>query len=132
MNVDANGNPLPINSPLRDHIFVGTTTYKIVVDPTPLPGGGIIVYAALGGKNGGLWRSLDGGNHWTNLSAGVVPQVNGQNAAATDVLLDPASAAPQRATSTSSTPASRASASSSAPTEARASARCLATSAPTT
>ncbi len=89
-NVDASGNPLPINSPLRDHIFVGTTTYKIIVDPNPLSGGNII-YAALGGPNGGLWRSLDGGNHWTNMSAGIVPKVNGQNAAATDVLLDPAS-----------------------------------------
>jgi subtilisin-like proprotein convertase family protein len=83
------GTPLPENSPFRDHIFVGTTTNKIVVDPTQLPGGGVIVYAALGGKNGGLWRSDDGGNTWQNLSAGVVPQVNGQNAAATDVLLDP-------------------------------------------
>ena len=87
------GTPLPENSPFRDHIFVGTTTYKIIVDPTaqPGPGGGVIVYAALGGPHGGLWRSLDGGNTWTNLSAGVVPQVNGQNAAATDVVLDPAS-----------------------------------------
>ena len=92
VNVDANGNPLPINSPLRDHIFVGTTTYKIIVDPTPTSNGGVIVYAALGGPHGGLWRSDDGGNHWTNLSQGVIPQVNGQNAAATDVLLDPASA----------------------------------------
>jgi subtilisin-like proprotein convertase family protein len=94
VNVDANGNPLPINSPLRDHIFVGTTTYKIIVDPTPLPGGGVIVYAALGGPNGGLWRSIDDGDHWTNLSAGVIPLVNGQPAAATDVLLDPVSASP--------------------------------------
>ena len=94
VNVDGSGNPLPINSPLRDHAFVGSTTYKMVVDPTLLPGGGLIVYAALGGKNGGLWRSLDGGDHWTNLSAGIVPQVNGQNAAATDVLLDPASKSP--------------------------------------
>ncbi len=92
VNVDANGNPLPINSPLRDHIFVGTTTYKIIVDPTATPNGGVIVYAALGGPHGGLWRTEDGGNHWQNLSQGVIPQVNGQNAAATDVLLDPASA----------------------------------------
>ena len=84
VNVDASGNPLPINSPLRDHMFVGSTTYKIVVDPTPQPGGGVVVYAALGGKNGGLWRSTDGGGHWTDLMAGT----------ATDVLLDPASASP--------------------------------------
>jgi subtilisin-like proprotein convertase family protein len=89
VNVDSAGNPLPINSPLRDHIFVGTTTYKIVVDRTPPTGGGVIVYAALGGKNGGLWRSTDGGNTWQNFSAGVIPQVNGQNAAATDIILDP-------------------------------------------
>ena len=84
VNVDANGNPLPENSPLRDHIFVGSTTYKMVVDPTALPGGGVIVYAALGGKNGGLWRSIDGGDHWQLLRSGT----------ATDVLLDPASASP--------------------------------------
>jgi subtilisin-like proprotein convertase family protein len=76
------GTPLPIDSPFRDHIFVGTTTYKMIVDPTALPGGGVIVYAALGGANGGLWRSVDGGNDWSLLKAGT----------ATDVLLDPYSA----------------------------------------
>ena len=89
VNVDGAGNPLPINSPLRDHMFVGTTTYKIVVDPKAQTGGGVIVYAALGGTHGGLWRSTDGGNHWTNLSAPIAAI---GNAAATDVLLDPASA----------------------------------------
>jgi subtilisin-like proprotein convertase family protein len=88
VNVDAAGNPLPEDSPLRDHAFVGSTTYRMAVDPTPLPGGGdpggrVIVYAALGGRNAGLWRSLDGGNHWQNLAPGLT---------ATDVLLDPASA----------------------------------------
>ena len=36
--------------------------------------------------------TFDGGNTWQNLSAGVIPQVNGQNASATDVIIDPASA----------------------------------------
>ena len=89
VNVDASGNPLPINSPMRDHALVGTTTYKVVVDPTPAAGGGVIVYAALGGPDGGLWRSVDGGGHWQLLSASI--QAGGQDAAATDVILDPAS-----------------------------------------
>src|SRR5581483_7780519 len=34
-NVDGNGNLLPMNSPLRDHQFVGLTSFRIVVDPKP-------------------------------------------------------------------------------------------------
>ena len=34
VNVDANGNLLPINSPLRDRKFVGATSFKVVVDPS--------------------------------------------------------------------------------------------------
>lgn len=83
-NVDASGNPLPMNSPARDHLFSNraagaTYAYKIVVDPRPTPSGQIIVYAALGGANGGLWRSLDSGDTWQNMRAGEC----------TDVVLDP-------------------------------------------
>jgi subtilisin-like proprotein convertase family protein len=81
-NVDASGNLLPINSPLRDHVFVGTSTYKVVVDPRPTPSGDVIIYAALsdqtGRGKGGIWRSLDSGKHWAQVFAGD----------ATDVTLD--------------------------------------------
>jgi subtilisin-like proprotein convertase family protein len=81
-NVDANGNTLPLNSPQRDHIFVGTHTFKVLVDPRPTPSGNVIVYAALTGPNGGVWRSLDSGNHWQRMRAGQV----------TDLVFDPNSA----------------------------------------
>ena len=89
-NTDSSGNPLPESQ--RDHNFVGDFTYKVVVDPTPGTNGGIIIYAAMGGPTGGLYRSLDGGNNWTLLSGNL--QSNGANAAATDVILDPASKSP--------------------------------------
>ncbi len=93
-NVDASGNPLPLNSPLRDHVFDNTATFKVVVDPKLYPGinGGVIIYAALSDVDatghavtaygatsaGGIWKSVDSGNHWTKLLPGE----------ATDVLLD--------------------------------------------
>ncbi len=78
-NVDAAGNILPINSPLRNHIFVGSTSFKVVVDPRPTVTGETIVYAAVSGTSGGLWRSLDTGKTWQLMRAGQ----------ATDVVLDP-------------------------------------------
>jgi subtilisin-like proprotein convertase family protein len=78
-NVDAAGNVLPMNSPQRDHIFVGTTSFKVLVDPRPTPSGNVIVYAALSGTNGGIWKSSDSGNHWSLMRAGQ----------ATDVVFDP-------------------------------------------
>ncbi len=81
-NVDSNGNELPMASPLRDHIFTqGTSAFKIAVDPTPTPSGQVIVYAALSGAKGGIWRSTDSGNTWQLMLAGQ----------ATDLTLDPAS-----------------------------------------
>ncbi len=88
-NVDANGVQLPANSPLRDHTFVGDFTYKVVVDPNPEGNGQIIIYAALGGPTGGLYRSFDSGDHWTLLSGGATNPNTGAPAAATDVVLDP-------------------------------------------
>ncbi|MCU0420587.1 MAG: hypothetical protein MUC38_13120, partial [Cyclobacteriaceae bacterium] len=55
----------------RNHLFAnngGTAGFRVVVDPTPLPDGQTIVYAALAGPAGGLWRSLDTGNTWQKLS----------------------------------------------------------------
>ncbi len=80
-NVDGAGAPLPLNSPARDHVFVGATTFKVVVDPKLTLQGQVIIYAAVGGPNGGLWRSVDSGDHWTLMRAGQ----------ATDVVLDPTS-----------------------------------------
>jgi subtilisin-like proprotein convertase family protein len=80
-NVDANGNILTMASPARDHLFVGTSGRKIIFDPTPLPNGGIVAYAALSGTNGGIYRTLNGGNTWQLIRAGD----------ATDVVLGAAS-----------------------------------------
>ena len=88
-NVDANGVPLPENSPLRDHTFIGDFTYKVAVDPNPEANGQAIIYAALGGPTGGLYRSLDDGSHWTLLSGGFTNPNTGRPAAATDIVLDP-------------------------------------------
>jgi subtilisin-like proprotein convertase family protein len=93
INVDGSGNPLPINSPMRDHMFVGTTSFKVVVDPVHAPSGpnDVVVYMALGGSatSGGLWRSLDSGKHWTRMTDTTS---NSPSAIATDVVLAPASA----------------------------------------
>ena len=43
----------------------------------------MIIYAALGGLNGGLWRSVDTGQTWRKLSNDTV-----QGTIATDVVLD--------------------------------------------
>ena len=64
VNVDASGNLLPITSPQRDRMFVGSTAFKVVVDPQLTPDGQVIIYAALSGTNGGIWRSEDTGNTW--------------------------------------------------------------------
>jgi subtilisin-like proprotein convertase family protein len=84
-NFDAQGNPLAVTSGLRDHVFAGTTAFKIVVDPHLSPTGDVIVYAAMSNGStsgaaagGGLWRSLDSGKTWQKMKAGN----------ATDVVLD--------------------------------------------
>ena len=59
--------------------FVGTTAYKVVVDPKLTPTGQVIIYAAMSGTNGGIWRSEDTGQTWQLMLAGK----------ATDVVLDP-------------------------------------------
>jgi subtilisin-like proprotein convertase family protein len=71
-NVDAQGNWLPISSPARDHKFVGTTSFKVLIDPHTDPSGGIFIYVAIGGggPNDGVWRSRDGGNTWTVIRSG--------------------------------------------------------------
>ncbi len=77
-NVDSSGNPLPIettNPALeRNRTFVGDTIYQVVVDPK-LSSGQVIIYAAVSGPTGGIWRSLDSGAHWTNMLPGQATSV---------------------------------------------------------
>jgi subtilisin-like proprotein convertase family protein len=75
VNVDSAGNILAMGSPSRDHMFLGTTSFKIVVDPNPLPNGQIAVYLAVSGPNGGLYRSADSGNTWQLIRKGQATDV---------------------------------------------------------
>jgi subtilisin-like proprotein convertase family protein len=77
--LDSTNNDLPFAQ--RDHAFAangGTTSFRVVVDPTVTLTGDTIVYAALSGPAGGLWRSLDTGRTWQLMRGGQ----------ATDVVLD--------------------------------------------
>jgi subtilisin-like proprotein convertase family protein len=83
----------PAGAPQRDHSFArfgGTTTFKVAVDPTPLPNGNVIIYAALTalGTNtdGGIWRSLDTGATWQLMRAGNATDVTLDLASGTGVL----------------------------------------------
>lgn len=87
-NVDANGNVLPMSSPLRDHIFARATAFKIVADPRLGPNGEAVVYMAISdatgaeraaNRAGGIWRSIDSGKTWERVRPGQ----------ATDVVLAP-------------------------------------------
>ncbi len=78
--LDSTNNNLPFSQ--RDHIFAqGTTSFKVVVDPNLTSSGQVIIYAALSGAQGGIWRSFDTGQTWTKVLAGN----------ATDVTLAPTS-----------------------------------------
>ena len=90
--LDSTNNNLPYAQ--QDHLFAETnatlgtvagvtSAYKVVVDPNPTPNGNVIIYAALGGLNGGLWRSEDTGQTWQKLSDDAV-----EGTIATDVVLD--------------------------------------------
>ena len=82
-NYNAQGQELPTAQ--RKHEFVGTSTYKVIIDPKPTPDNNVIIYAALGGGQngpngqGGLYRSIDSGHTWQLMRAGY----------ATDVVFDP-------------------------------------------
>ncbi len=74
-NVDASGNPLPIASTDRNRQFVGDTSFAVVVDPTLTTNGGVIIYAAMSGTSGGIWRSEDTGKTWTLMLSGQATSV---------------------------------------------------------
>jgi subtilisin-like proprotein convertase family protein len=61
----------------RAHDFVGKTSFKVIVDPKVLPGAGfnVAVYAAFAGASGGVYRSIDTGNHWQLVQAGDVTDI---------------------------------------------------------
>ena len=59
----------------RNRTFVGDTAYQVVVDPKLSPSGQVIVYAAMSGPTGGIWRSEDSGAHWTNMLPGQATSV---------------------------------------------------------
>jgi subtilisin-like proprotein convertase family protein len=69
-NTDSSGNELPFSS--RTHDFAGLTSFKVIVDPKPLPSGKVAVYVAFGGSspNSGVWRSIDSGNTWQQVQQG--------------------------------------------------------------
>jgi subtilisin-like proprotein convertase family protein len=79
--LDSTDNTLPLAQ--RDHALVGTTSFKVLVDPKPTASGEVIVYAALStltaGSKGGIWRSVDTGKHWQRVLTGN----------ATDIVFDP-------------------------------------------
>ncbi len=77
-NVDAAGNILPINSPLRDRMFVNTTAFKVIADPKPSTTGDVILYAALSSPDplkAGIWRSTTSGRTWERVFSGQATDV---------------------------------------------------------
>ena len=85
VNYDSAGNYLPLTSPQRDHLFLGSTIQKIVVDPRPTTTGETIIYMAVYNPTtpnaNGVWKSMDTGRTWSVVRRG----------AATDITLDPSS-----------------------------------------
>jgi len=110
-NVDSNGNLLPIESAARNRDFVGTTAYKVVVDPKLTPTGQVIIYAALSGSpNGGIWRREETGKTGEMMMPARRPTWSSTRTVARPSIRTPTP--PSMATSRSSTPPSVVSASS--------------------
>jgi large repetitive protein len=75
-NADANGVILPIDDPSRDRRFVGSTGFKIIVDPNVSPTGEVLVYMAISdGAAPGVYRSINTGRSWTRIQAGNATDV---------------------------------------------------------
>ena len=67
-----------VSDPGRDRVFVGTSGFKIVVDPNRTPEGGVLVYMAVSGGGAGangVWRSTNGGLNWERVRAGDATDV---------------------------------------------------------
>jgi photosystem II stability/assembly factor-like uncharacterized protein len=62
-------------------LFTGACFYKLAVNPTD-------ANTAFGATSRGLYRTTDGGSHWTQLTNGL-PAISTAVIAATDVLFDP-------------------------------------------
>ncbi|MFO0880897.1 MAG: proprotein convertase P-domain-containing protein [Gemmataceae bacterium] len=75
-NFDAQGVYIPLSSATRTREFDDTLSFRLVVDPNlnPLTNESI-VYAAMSGTKGGLYRSTDSGKNWTLLRAGQATDV---------------------------------------------------------
>ena len=71
-NADGIGNILPIDSALRNRQFVGTSSFKIIVDPKLTPTGEVIVYMA---NSQGIWRSNNTGRDWLLIQVGDATDV---------------------------------------------------------
>ena len=71
--LDSTNNLVPYAQ--RDHKFVGTIAFRVEADPTANPSGQVILYAALSGVNGGIWKSSDTGNTWSLMRAGQATDV---------------------------------------------------------
>ena len=74
-NVDSSGNVLPISSASRDRVFVGDSAFEVTVDPKATPSGQVIIYAALSGPTGGIWRSENTGQTWQLMMSGQATSV---------------------------------------------------------
>ena len=82
--LDSTNNNLPYAA--RDHLFARQRRHlddaRSSSTRTRTPNGQVIVYAAMSGPNGGLWRSLDTGQTWQLMSTAT------EGTQATDVILD--------------------------------------------
>ena len=70
VNDDPLAAPLLMSDPTRNHAFVNTDAFKVLIDPKAEPNGDLIIYAALSGQNGGIYRSTDTGATWTDIEPG--------------------------------------------------------------
>lgn len=76
VNYDTSNRYIPLQSATRLRQFDNTIVYKVVVDPALNPvNNENIIYAAMGGTNGGLYQSLDSGKTWQLLRAGEATDI---------------------------------------------------------
>ena len=54
---------------------MGSSAFKVLVDPKLTPNGQVIIYAALSGNNGGVWRSQNTGQTWQLMRGGQATDI---------------------------------------------------------